>query len=80
MRADSANPTFDRLIAKAESLETTNPAKAQRIWARADRLAVQQAAWVSLVNGASAELVSQRTGHFTLDANSQPAIDQLWVR
>ncbi|HEX6654321.1 MAG TPA: ABC transporter substrate-binding protein [Thermoleophilaceae bacterium] len=74
------NPTFDGLIAKAEGLETTNPARAQRIWARADRLAVQQAVWVPLVNGASAELVSQRTGHFTLDANSQPAIDQLWVR
>jgi hypothetical protein len=26
------------------------------------------------------ELVSERTGHFTLDANSLPAIDQLWVR
>jgi YVTN family beta-propeller protein len=74
------NPAFDRLIAKAEGLETANPAKAQRIWARADRLAVTQAAWVPLVNGASAELVSERTGHFTLDANSQPAIDQLWVR
>jgi peptide/nickel transport system substrate-binding protein len=74
------NPTFERLIAKAERLETTNPAKAQGVWARADRLAVDQAAWVPLVNGASAELVSERTGHFTLDANSQPAIDQLWVR
>jgi peptide/nickel transport system substrate-binding protein len=74
------NPTFDRLIAKAERLETTNPAKAQRIWATADRLAVEQVAWVPLVNSASVELVSERTGHFTLDANSQPAIDQLWVR
>jgi YVTN family beta-propeller protein len=74
------NPAFDRLIAKAERLETTNTAKAQRSWVRADRLAVKQAAWVPLVNGASAELVSERTGHFTLDANSLPAIDQLWVR
>ena len=74
------NPAFDRLIAKAERLETTNPAKAQRSWVRADRLAVEQAAWVPLVNGASVELVSERTGHFTLDANSLPAIDQLWGR
>ena len=74
------NPTFDRLIAKAARLETTNSARAQRIWAAADRLAVEQAAWVPLVNGASVELVSERTGHFTLDANSLPAIDQLWVR
>ena len=74
------NPAFDRLIAKAERMETTNPAKAQRLWARADRLAVKQAASVPLVNSASVELVSERTGHFTLDANSLPAIDQLWVR
>jgi ABC-type transport system substrate-binding protein/DNA-binding SARP family transcriptional activator len=74
------NPTFDRLIAEAERRETTNSAEAQRIWAAADRLAVQQAAWVPLVNAASVELTSERTGHFTLDPNSLPAIDQLWVR
>lgn len=28
----------------------------------------------------SVELLSRQTGHFTLDANSQPQIDQLWVR
>ena len=71
---------FDRLVARAERVETTDPAKAQRIWARADRLAVDQAAWVPLVNSAAVELASERTGHFTLDANGQPQIDQLWVR
>jgi peptide/nickel transport system substrate-binding protein len=79
-RGGFCSSTFDRLIGKAERLETTNPAKAQRVWARADRLAVEQAAWVPLVNSASVELVSDRVGHFTLDANSHPAIDQLWVR
>jgi peptide/nickel transport system substrate-binding protein len=74
------NATFDRLIAKAERLATTNPVRAHRAWARADRLAVKQAAWVPLVNSAAVELVSERIGHFTLDASSQPAIDQLWVR
>jgi peptide/nickel transport system substrate-binding protein len=72
--------SFDRLVAEAGRVETTDPAKAQRIWARADRLAVDQAAWVPLVNTASIELTSERVGHFTLDANSQPQIDQLWVR
>jgi ABC-type oligopeptide transport system substrate-binding subunit len=71
---------FDRLVARAESTQITDPANAQRIWARADRVAVDQAAWVPLVNSASAELLSRRTGNFTLDANSQPRVDQLWVR
>jgi hypothetical protein len=35
---------------------------------------------VPLVSTASIELLSRRAGHFTLDANSQPLIDQLWVR
>jgi YVTN family beta-propeller protein len=71
---------FDRLVARAEALQITNPAKAEGIWARADRLAVDQAAWAPLVGTASVELLSRRTGHFTLDATSQPRIDPLWVR
>jgi peptide/nickel transport system substrate-binding protein len=71
---------FDRLVAQAQALQVTDPTKAQRVWARADRLAVDQAAWVPLLSTASIELLSRRTGHFTLDANSQPQIDQLWVR
>ena len=43
-------------------------------------LGVNQAAWVLLANTASAELLSRRAGHFTLDADGQPQIDQLWVR
>jgi YVTN family beta-propeller protein len=71
---------FDRLVVRAQELQVTDPAKAQKVWARADRLAVDQAAWVPTVSTASFELLSARTGHFTLDANSQPQIDQLWVR
>jgi ABC-type oligopeptide transport system substrate-binding subunit len=70
---------FDRLVTRAESIQITDPAMAQTIWARADRVAVDQAAWVPLVSTASVELLSRRAGNFTLDANSQPRIDQLWV-
>jgi ABC-type transport system substrate-binding protein/streptogramin lyase len=74
------NARFDRLVRQAEATQLTNPAAAQDIWARADHLAVDQAAWIPLVNTASAELLSRRAGHFTLNANSLPQIDQLWVR
>jgi ABC-type oligopeptide transport system substrate-binding subunit len=74
------NTQFDRLVAQAETLQPSDPAAAQAIWARADRLAVDQAAWAPLANTASAELLSRRAGHFTLDADSLPRIDQLWVR
>ena len=71
---------FDRIVARAQALQITDPPGAQRVWARADRRAVDQAALVPLVSTASVELLSRRTGHFTLDATSQPRIDPLWVR
>ena len=74
------NPTFDHLVTQAETLQLTDPAAAQDTWARADRLAVDQAAWTPLVNTASAQLLSRRANHFTLDADGLPQIDQLWVR
>jgi YVTN family beta-propeller protein len=74
------HPGFDRLVAKAGMLQLTDPARAQAVWARADRLAVDLAAWAPIVSTSSIEFVSRRTGNFKLDANSQPEIDQLWVR
>ncbi len=74
------NATFDRLVRQAESLQLTNPAAAQNIWASADHLAVDQAAWVPLTNTGDAELLSRYVGHFTLDADGLPQIDQLWVQ
>ena len=74
------NATFDRLIGQAETLQLTAPVAAQSIWARADHLASDQAAWVPLANTGDAELLSRRAGHLTLDADGEPQIDQLWVR
>lgn len=71
---------FDRLVARAQRLQLTDPAGAQDVWARADRLAVDQAAWAPTVTTSSVDFVSRRTGNFTLDANSQPQIDQMWVK
>jgi peptide/nickel transport system substrate-binding protein len=71
---------LDRLVRQAETLQLTDPAAAQNIWAEADHLAVAQAAWAPLANTGNAELLSRRAGHFTLDADGLPQIDQLWVR
>jgi hypothetical protein len=35
---------------------------------------------VPLANTGDAELLSRYVGHFTLDADGLPQIDQLWVR
>ncbi len=74
------DPRLDRLVARAQALQIADPAKAEQIWTRADRLAVDEAAWAPLVSSGAVELLSRRTGHFTVDATSEPALDQLWVR
>jgi peptide/nickel transport system substrate-binding protein len=74
------HPAFDRLVARAEAIQITDPEKAETIWVRADRVAVDQAAWVPLVSTGSVELLSRRAGHFKLDATGGTEIDQLWVR
>jgi peptide/nickel transport system substrate-binding protein len=64
---------LDRLVARADTLQLTDPAAAQAVWARADRRAVDQAPWVPLVSNSSVEFLSRRVGHFTLDPTSQAA-------
>jgi peptide/nickel transport system substrate-binding protein len=71
---------LDRLIVRAEAAEVSDPLRAQAIWARAERRAVDRAATAPAVTSKDIELVSRRTGHFTLDADSQLRFDQLWVR
>jgi peptide/nickel transport system substrate-binding protein len=71
---------LDRLAARAGRLQLSDPAAAQALWARADRRAVNLAAWTPMVSNSSVELLARRTGHFTLDASSLPQIDQFWVR
>ena len=73
------DPTFDRLASRAEAAEVPDPPRAQRLWARAERRAVDRAPVVPAITSRDVELVSPRVGHFTLDANSQPRLDQLWV-
>ena len=70
----------ERIGRLGETLQLTDPAAAQNIWASADHLAVDQAAWVPLAHTGDADLLSRRAGHFTLNVNGLPQIDQLWVR
>ena len=74
------NPRLDQLVARAQTLQPTDPVKADVLGAQADRLAVDQAAWARIVNNPAVEVLSPRVADFALDPNSLPQIDQLWVR
>jgi ABC-type oligopeptide transport system substrate-binding subunit len=74
------DPRLERLITRAEDADVADPRRAQRIWARAEQRTIDRAPLVPGITSRAIELVSPRTGHFTLDADSQLRLDQLWVR
>ena len=77
---------LDAQVARAVSLETTNPAAAAGAWHRADRTVTDAAPWVPLKVFLSTDFVARRVGDYKycwLSAGSGlvgACLDQLWVR
>ena len=61
------DPGLDRLVRRAHALEATDLARADAVWARADRRAVDSAAWVPLVNPRELDFVSERLRNYGYD-------------
>jgi hypothetical protein len=61
------DPGLDRLLRRAHALEATDLARADAVWARADRRAVDRAAWVPLVNPRELDFVSERLRDYRYD-------------
>lgn len=71
---------FDRELQRAHSLEATRPRTAASLWARIDREAVDQAAWVPLVNLRQIDFVSARVRNFQHHPYWGIVADQLRLR
>ena len=56
--------SVDRAIAQAHEVEAANPETAAELWARVDRAAVDEAAWVPLVNPRLIDFVSARVRNY----------------
>jgi ABC-type oligopeptide transport system substrate-binding subunit len=74
------DPRLDRLTARAQRLQTTDPARAETLWARVDRRAVDAAAWTpwSATPRPSCCRRVPATSRSIRPAWLQ--LDQLWVR
>ena len=77
--------SIDRQIARASSLQVTNPPAASALWATIDREITDEAYWVAMKVTQSTDFVSRRTGNYKfcfLSSGSQTGacLDQLWVR
>jgi YVTN family beta-propeller protein len=73
------DPTLDRQIAAAESLQLSHPQQADRLWATIDRELVDRAVWVPMVTPKLTDLVSKRVGDYQYHPLWGALIDQLWV-
>jgi peptide/nickel transport system substrate-binding protein len=72
---------LDAQIARAQSLQVTDPQAAARIWARVDRRVVDQAPIVPVLVPQNVNLASARVGNYVYSFwLSSPLLDQLWVR
>ncbi len=74
------SPSIDREMARAQSLETSDPQAALALWARIDREITEQAPWVSYANGLIVQLLSHRVRNFQYNPQYETLLDQLWVR
>jgi ABC-type transport system substrate-binding protein/DNA-binding SARP family transcriptional activator len=78
--SDFCAPAFDRQVARAASLQTTDPPAATALWARLDRRLTDLAIWLPTVTPNETDLVSSRVGDYQYNPVWGALIDQLWVR
>ena len=78
--AEFCNPKIDAEIARARTLQITDPGAASRLWARIDRDVVNQAPFFFLQNPLQVDFVSRRVGNYQYNPQWGVLLDQLWVR
>jgi YVTN family beta-propeller protein len=69
----------ERRIARALSLQATDPAKAGAAWAAVDRQLVDQAPAIGLLVPQEVDLVSKRVGNYQHNPVGGTILSQLWV-
>lgn len=74
------NPHIDALIARAGTLQTTDPHAAAALWAKIDDKIVDQAPWVMLPSTGAADFVSSKVGNYTYSPWVGALLDELSVR
>jgi len=78
--AQFSDRSVEREIERALDLQQTDPLAANEIWARVDRMLVEQAPLVPLYNARAAQFVSARVGNYQFHPLWNVLVDQLWVR
>ena len=78
--SEFCDPTTDRLVARAEGLEPTDPQRAAAAWAAVDRRVMSLAPVAPMYVQRWVDLVSRRAGNYEFSPEWGVLVDQLWVR
>jgi ABC-type transport system substrate-binding protein len=76
----SCDPTLDRTMRNAHTLDTTDPAAAARLWAEADRSIVNNATIIPIASPQERFVTGARVGNFQLNPATYMLVSQMWVR
>jgi peptide/nickel transport system substrate-binding protein len=74
------NHRLDQTIDRAEALEATDTLAAARLWAKADRQLVDEAALVPTVNSHELDFFSKRVRNYEANPTLGLIADQVWLR
>ena len=82
--AELCDRRLDAQVARARSLETSNPAAAAGAWHTIDRMLTDKAPWVPMKVSLSTDFVGRRVGNYKYcwlgSGMTGACLDQLWVR
>ncbi len=78
--AEFCDPSIDRLIARAQRLQTSSPTAANDLWTQVDHRIVDAAPWVPLVTPSWVDVLSKRVHNYQRSPLLGVFFDQMWVR
>jgi peptide/nickel transport system substrate-binding protein len=78
--SEFCDPHLDSLIHSAEAVQVGNPSRGAALWQQADRRAVDQAAWVPLVNSLGIDVLGRGVENYQRNPEWSVLLDQLWAR
>jgi peptide/nickel transport system substrate-binding protein len=78
--SEFCDPTFDRQVARAAALQTTDTLAANALWAKLDRELTDRAIWLPTVTPSNTDVTSRRVGNYEYNPVGGVLIDQLWVK
>ena len=74
------DPAIDRQMDEALAVQATDPAAADKRWAKIDRALTDQAAWIGYATPRKVNFVGSRVGNFQFHPVWWTLLDQLWVQ